>query len=43
MTFKQTWEPLSTADVEEVIYDKVGRTPQMASCHVKFMMEDVFY
>jgi hypothetical protein len=27
MAFKQTWKPLSTVDVEEVIYDKVGRTP----------------
>jgi hypothetical protein len=29
MAFKQTWKPLSTADAEEVIYDKVGRTPQI--------------
>jgi hypothetical protein len=29
MAFKQTWKPLSTVDVEEVIYDKVGRTPQI--------------
>jgi hypothetical protein len=29
MAFKQTWRSLSTADVEEVIYDKVGRTPQI--------------
>jgi hypothetical protein len=34
MIVKQTWKPgwkpnwqISTADVEEVIYDKVGRTP----------------
>jgi hypothetical protein len=29
MAFKQTWKSLSTADAEEVIYDKVGRTPQI--------------
>jgi hypothetical protein len=29
MEFKQTWKPLLTADVDEVIYDKVGRTPQI--------------
>jgi hypothetical protein len=29
MAFKQTLKPLPTADVEEVIYDKVGRTPQI--------------
>jgi hypothetical protein len=29
IAFKQTWKPLSMADVEEVIYDKVGRTPQI--------------
>jgi hypothetical protein len=27
MAFKQTWKPLSMADVKEVIYDIVGRTP----------------
>jgi hypothetical protein len=31
MAFKQTWKPLSTADVDEIIYDKVGRTPQILS------------
>jgi hypothetical protein len=29
MAFKQTWKPLSTGDVKEVIYDKVGRTHQI--------------
>ena len=36
MIVKQTWKPrwkpnwqISTADVEEVIYDKVDRTPQI--------------
>ena len=31
-TWKTGWKPnwqISTADVEEVIYDKVGRTPQI--------------
>ena len=36
MIVKQTWKPgwkpnwqISTTDVEDVIYDKVGRTPQI--------------
>jgi hypothetical protein len=29
MAFKKTWKQLSTADVDKVIYDEVGRTPQI--------------